>query len=52
MMPKEGDGIANMKEKEVVMETSPHSYSECLVHSNSWREVLLSSIWWEVGGRE
>lgn len=44
MMPEEGDGIADMKEKEVVMETSPHSYSEQLVHSNSWIEVLLSSM--------
>lgn len=35
MIPEEGDGIANMKEKEVVMETSPHSQSERLVHSDS-----------------
>lgn len=48
-MSEEGDGIANTKEKEVVMKTSPHSYSEWLIHSDSWIEVLLSSIWWEAG---
>ena len=42
-MSEEGAGIANMKEKEV-MEMSLHSYSEQLIHSNSWIQVLFSSI--------
>lgn len=46
MISEEGAAIANTKEKEVAVESSPHSYSEGLVHSNSCIEVLLSSIWW------
>lgn len=45
MMSEEGAGAANMKEKEVVMETSSHSYSVQLIHSSSWIEGLLTSIW-------